>query len=152
VSFVVEDHPAPQGSKSPKGRAKNGRMIMVESSKYVKPWREAVKAAAINRKRLLGEDGYVFADGPVMLRVIFWHRRPKAHYRTGRFSTELRPDAPEFVAIKPDLSKLIRSSEDAITAAAVWRDDSQVVKIITEQRYADTGFEGAEFTVQAVVE
>ena len=37
--FTVHGLPAPQGSKRHVGKG-----VMVESSKYVKPWREAVKA------------------------------------------------------------------------------------------------------------
>jgi crossover junction endodeoxyribonuclease RusA len=149
IAFVVEDRPAPQGSKKvfPNGG-------MVESSKHVGTWREAVKTAAVERKRQQygpKPPGLIFPQGvPVKLRIVFYHRRPKAHYRTGKHSTELKPGVPEFVAKKPDLSKLIRSTEDAITAAGIWHDDSQVASIVTQQKYSDTGFEGAEIEVTEV--
>lgn len=39
----------------------------------------------------------------------------------------------------PDLSKLIRSTEDALTQMAVWEDDSRVVSIIAAKRYPNEG-------------
>src|SRR6476659_7055493 len=47
VTFTVPGKPAPQGSKSFKG-FRNGRGVMVESSKEVGPWRERVALAAHN--------------------------------------------------------------------------------------------------------
>lgn len=146
ISFVVEDRPAPQGSKRSYG---NGRMV--EQSKYVKSWREAVRQSAILRKDQIGaDDGLVFGPGvPVDLMIRFYHRRPKSHYRTGQYSTELRPGIPDYVAKTPDLSKLIRSTEDALTRV-IWHDDAQVVLLRAEQLYSDTGFEGAEITIKEV--
>lgn len=117
--FRVYGLPAPQGSK--RGFAtKSGRVAMVESSKKVKPWREAVSWAAreVYRGPLL--------TGPVVLACVFILPRPKSHYRTGKHAGELRPDAPTFSTKYPDCSKAIRSTEDALTGI-VWRDDAQVI-------------------------
>lgn len=147
-TFVVEDRPAPQGSKRSYGKGR-----MVEMSKYLKPWRNAVTAAAIERRSEAGADGCLFEQGvPLALRVTFWHKRPKSHYGTGRNSTRLRDDAPTYVTTTPDLSKLIRSTEDAITASGVWHDDNQVVHHDPWQKYSDTGFEGAEIEIRVVTE
>lgn len=141
--FVVQSRPAPQGSKRHVG---NG--VMVEQSRHVKAWRDAVRVAAIDRLDQVGRRGPLFDRGtPVALRVRFWHKRPRSHFRTGRHSTELRPDAPTFVTKTPDCSKLIRSLEDAITSAGVWWDDAQVVRVRAEQLFSDTNFEGAEVTI-----
>lgn len=133
VRIVVYGLPAPQGSKRHIGHG-----VMVESSKYVKPWREAVKAAAFDviswdDSRL--RPGYPL-DGQLSLRVVFSFSRPRSHYRTGANNWMLRPNAPIAPTSKPDLSKLIRSTEDALTDAGVWRDDSRVVHIIAAKVYA----------------
>ena len=147
--FVVEGRPAPQGSKKSFG---HGRMV--EMSKYVKPWRAAVEAAAVLRKDAVGaDDGHVFSKGvPVAMNVTFYLKRPKSHYRTGKYATVLREDAPRWVVNTPDLSKLIRSSEDAITTAGLWADDAQVVQHRSGQRWSDTGFEGAVINLSEVKE
>lgn len=143
--FVVRDTPRPQGSKRHVG---NG--VMIEQSAGVKTWREAVKQAAVNRKDAIGaDDGIVFVRGvPVELHVRFFHKRPANHYRTGRHSAELKPTAPTFVTVKPDIDKIIRSTADAIGSAGVWGDDCQIVRTNAEQVYSDTGFEGAEITIR----
>ncbi len=107
----VSGRPAPQGSKV---RTQYG---MREASKYVKPWRDAVEKAA---KEAMSED-YTPFDGPVRLTVTFFIDRP-AKSKWGRYP-----------AGTPDLSKLVRSTEDALTSAGVWVDDALVVKCFAEK-------------------
>ena len=126
TAFVVDvvGIPAPQGSKRHVGRG-----ILVESSKRVGPWREAVVAA-------LTLDGRAGArlDGPIAVRLIFRIPRPNGHYtRTG-----LKPAARLALPDKrPDLDKLVRSTLDALTAAAVIADDARVVRITAAKRYTN---------------
>lgn len=135
LAIRVHGVPAPQGSKRHVG---NG--VMVESSKRVKPWREAVKYAALDA---LGTDAPI--PGPVCLGVTFLLPRPKGHYRTGRNAHMLREGAPWYPAGKPDLDKLLRSTMDGLGEAAVWRDDSQVVRIEKLVKiYADPRIPGAD--------
>ena len=130
LRIVVHGLPAPQGSKRHVGRG-----VMVESSKKVKPWREDVRAAALDAIACscthvqceACATGYPL-DGPLTASMVFTFVRPKGHYRTGRNAHLLRDGAPERPATLPDLSKLIRSTEDAITSAGVWRDDARVVE------------------------
>jgi len=105
-SFVVVGDPAPQGSKTAKGY-RGGRIVLVESSKRVKPWRDSVVAAAIGAGPCL--------DGPLVVGMVFALRRPA--------SARKRDVAP---CRYPDLSKLARSVEDAITTAGLWADDARV--------------------------
>lgn len=97
---------------------------MVESSKHVKPWRDAVRSDAVKAAR----DGAFPLDGPLRVDMVFTTTRPRSHYRTGRNAALLRDDAPLRPASAPDLSKLARSTEDALTDAGVWCDDSRVVE------------------------
>lgn len=131
LTIVVYGQPAPQGSKRHVG---NGRMV--ESSKAVKPWRADVRDAA---ERLVRcgcgctdacgalARGYPL-DGPLVVRMVFTAARPKSHYRTGRNAHLLAVSAPARPATTPDLSKLARSTEDALTTAGVWADDARVVE------------------------
>jgi Holliday junction resolvase RusA-like endonuclease len=57
-------------------------------------------------------------DGPIIARMVFSFRRPK----TIKFSK--RP----FPSVYPDLSKLCRSTEDALKAAGAIADDSLIVE------------------------
>lgn len=115
LTITVYGLPAPQGSKRHLGHG-----VLVESSKYVKPWREAVKAAAYDGPRRAP------LDCPVLVDMVFTFNRPKGHFRTGRNAHLLRDSAPARPASPPDLSKLARSTEDALTDAGIWRDDARV--------------------------
>lgn len=127
LAITVRGLPAPQGSKRHVGKG-----VMVESSKHVKPWREAVKFAALE---VVGDDWKLF-DGPLLVSMVFMFARPKGHFRTGRWAHLLRDSAPLFPHGKPDLSKLARATEDALTGI-VWVDDSRVVEYeLLAKRYA----------------
>lgn len=109
---------APQGSKRHVGGG-----VMVESSKAVKPWREDVRAAC----RETWDRGPL--DGAIRLVLEFVRKRPTSAPK------KRTPPATTM----PDLSKLIRSTEDAITSAGVWVDDARVVSIVADKRIAEIG-------------
>lgn len=132
IAFDVVGTPAPQGSK--RGFVVNGRAVLVESSKKVKPWRQDVVAAA---QDAAFEHGWVPPAGPVRVDITFWLPRPKYHYRTGARSNELKPNAPVFCDKKPDKDKLERATSDALTTSGVIRDDAQIVAGFVEKRYAN---------------
>jgi len=114
LRIVAYGAPAPQGSKRHVG---GGRMI--ESSKRVKPWRDDVKAAAEALIAPLRGD-WVALDSPVRVRMVFTLRKPlSAPKRTATFPSRT-----------PDLSKLLRSTEDALTDAGVWSDDARIIEYI----------------------
>jgi len=141
VSFNVYGIPAAQGSKRHVG---NG--VMVESSKKVKPWRQDVKTAATASP----EHGPYFVDAVSVL-ATFYFPRPKSHFRTGKNCHLLRDNAPRhFVAKKPDIEKVLRSTFDAITESGLWRDDALVVDVVAKKLYADDRPPGAEITITAV--
>lgn len=121
MRIEVRGTPAPQGSKRFIRHAASGRGIVIESSQKVKPWREAVVSAAVEAR-----DGALPLDGPLVVSMVFTLVRPRSHYRTGKNSHLLRDSAPAFPCSTPDLSKLARSTEDALTTARVWNDDAQV--------------------------
>lgn len=122
LTVVAYGTPGPQGSKAFKGMTKAGNALLVESSKKVKPWRKAVaeaaNAACAGAAEWLGLDGWVPLDGPLEVAMVFTLRKPlSAPKRTRTWPTRY-----------PDVSKLCRSTEDALTAAGVWSDDARVVR------------------------
>ncbi|MEU9033834.1 RusA family crossover junction endodeoxyribonuclease [Streptomyces sp. NPDC048352] len=118
---VVRGLPGPQGSKRHVG---GGRMI--ESSAKVKPWREAVVWAAVAARTR--NKGFTKLDGPLAVDMVFTFDRPKGHMGSGRNAGLVRPSAPVRPHVKPDLSKLVRSTEDALTTAGVYGDDALIVE------------------------
>ncbi len=126
MTITVYGQPAPQGSKRFVGHAKSGRGILIESSKAVKPWREAVKCAA--RDVVMFGPGQAM-KGPVIVEMIFTLPKPKSAPKSRR----TWPDR------KPDLSKLVRSTEDALTDAGVWEDDARIIRCVASKVYPGEG-------------
>lgn len=123
ITIRVFGLPGPQGSKRFVGKSKSGRGIMVESSAKVKPWREAVKWAAV-------ESGAIIPEGPLWVSMVFTLPKPKSAPKRRQ----------TFPATKPDLSKLARSTEDAISDSGLWPDDARVVEYISlAKRYPGEG-------------
>jgi len=125
IRAVVYGNPAPQGSKLPRpiytqGRF-TGRIALVEMSRRVGPWREAVRRAIAAALPQPWEP----LTGPVEVRVALI--MPKG--RTVR-----RP----WPSVAPDLDKLVRSTLDGLTMAGVWAADAQVVRLLCEEVYAGT--------------
>ena len=124
LRFTVRGMPAPQGSKKFVGLSKSGRGIMVESSAKVKPWRQDVKDAAV-----LAMVGRAMLDGPLVAVMTFTLPKPLSAPKT-------RQTWPNK---KPDVSKLARSTEDALTDAGVWVDDARVVTLIVHKVFPNEG-------------
>jgi Holliday junction resolvase RusA-like endonuclease len=78
------------------------------------------------------------AGTPVRCEFRFFLPRPKGHFGSGKNATTLRGSAPTHPTGKPDLDNLDKAVCDAITAAGVWRDDSQVTSSRVCKRYATT--------------
>jgi Holliday junction resolvase RusA-like endonuclease len=129
ITIVVHGTPAPQGSKKAFHHKQSGKIVMREMSKRVAPWRDSVRSDAIDaRERNGGGLLLETMDGPLVADMVFTFVRPRSHYRTGKNAHLLRDDAPTRPQGAPDLSKLARSTEDALTDAGVWRDDARVVE------------------------
>lgn len=126
LEIIVYGIPAPQGSKRFVGHAKNGRGLMVESSAAVKPWREAVKFAAVDKPQAHALFGMKL---PLECEMIFTLPKPKSAPKKRR----------TWPATRPDLSKLIRSTEDALTDAGVWDDDARVISVRARKCYPKEG-------------
>ncbi|MFS0140277.1 RusA family crossover junction endodeoxyribonuclease [Corynebacterium striatum] len=131
ISFFVDGVPAPQGSKT--GFIRNGRVVLTEASKKVKPWRTRIanQSAECLDKPL---------EVPVRVFLEFVMPRPK-YLGSG--------DAPP-MSVKPDLDKLVRSSLDGITGT-ILKDDSLVVSLEASKRRARPGEQtGAFFMIREI--
>jgi len=128
ITIEVRGLPAPQGSKRHVGRG-----VMVESSRAVGPWREAVRAET---QRAM--NGTPFS-GAVVVVVLFSLPRPKGHYGTGKNAGKVRESAPRWPAWRPDLDKLSRAVLDGLTAGGAWVDDAQVISLRALKKYGPPG-------------
>lgn len=131
LEFTVLGRPQPGGSKKVvrAGGRPDGRPLVVDDAKRSKPWRALVASAAQDAL-----DGRAQLHGPLMLEIDFYVARPAGHYGSGRNRDQVRPGAPRLPAVRPDVTKLIRAVEDALTGL-VWRDDAQIVIQLARKRY-----------------
>ena len=117
--------------------------IVANNNTELDNWRAAVGYHALKA-------GAELIEGPVELIVHVYLQRPKGHYRTGKNAHLLRDAAPLWPITKPDADKLLRSTLDALDAAGVFRDDSQVVDVHATKHYADGIQPGARITVTSM--
>lgn len=71
-------------------------------------------------------------SGPLLFKVTFYLPRPKGHFG----AKGLRASAPAFPDVRPDLLKLTRAIEDALSKV-IWRDDAQIVSEHLEKVYGE---------------
>jgi len=108
VKIIVYGTPGPQGSKRYVGKNR-----IIENSKLVKPWREAVVWAA--REAMARRPPIL---GAVIVSMVLTVRKPKGAPKRRR----------TYPATRPDLIKLARGTEDAMKTAGVYKDDGQIIE------------------------
>lgn len=113
---TVFGKPITQGSKT---RTRWG--MRDDNGDRLRPWREAVKQAALDALGTADPLRWQRLEGPVSVSVTFTFDRPKS-------APKSRPCWP-VTRSSGDLDKLCRAVFDALTDAGVWRDDSQVIAL-----------------------
>lgn len=132
IAFTVFGEAKPAGSKQAMPiyrKGQNGRQLVtrpngspviavVDDNPKSKDWKQQVAHAA--REAYRGE----LLDCPLRVSFLFYRPRPKGHFGATGLNKKGR-EAPS-PTTKPDVLKLARGVEDALTGV-VWRDDSQIV-------------------------
>jgi len=129
--LTVQGHPEPAGSKKalPLGGKHGGRPIVVDANPKAKPWKNTIA-----RQAQLAMVGLPIITFPVEAEFKFWLLRPASHFNA---SGKLKPRAPRFPGVRPDLLKFARAAEDALTDI-VYEDDALIVTEILKKRYSRT--------------
>lgn len=139
ITITVLGLPKPAGSKRAfvlRGRdgsiltRANGSPIVnvTDDCKKSKGWKEQVSRAAY--EQTIGEP----LTGALFVTMTFVMPRPKGHYGSGKNANLLKPNAPKHPTVKPDVLKLSRAAEDALTGI-IYKDDSQTVELLVRKRY-----------------
>jgi len=129
IVFFVPGIPKTAGSKRAFVNPKTGKPIITDDCKKGADWKADIKSFAL-------KTGVVKQmDGPLLLVLEFFMPRPKYHYGTGKNSGIIKPSMinarPDK---KPDLLKMARAVEDALTGI-VWKDDAQICDERITKRY-----------------
>ncbi|HSW40821.1 MAG TPA: RusA family crossover junction endodeoxyribonuclease [Acidobacteriota bacterium] len=125
IRFWVPGIPRPGGSKKGFYIKKINRVVITEDNKKSKDWRTSVAWAAAEAIRTP-------LTGPLEVHFTFLLTRPKSHFG----AKGLKASAPKYPTVKPDTTKLIRSTEDAMKGIA-WIDDAQIARQYGEKIYTD---------------
>jgi Holliday junction resolvase RusA-like endonuclease len=144
VVIEVLGTPAPKGSGRAiliAGRARHVPSGSDVNARKLRSWDTALREAAAESVGHVTTP--VFVGEPLRLHIVFRLTRPAGHWG----KRGLRPGAPAYPCTKPDLSKLVRSTEDTLTGI-VYDDDSRIVAVAVEKVYADPGREGATIVVE----
>ena len=123
--FTIPGRPQQRGSKvamrtNKLDRSGHRRIILRDSNKLSTAW---MKYAAEMAGQAWG--GRELISEPVMLAAQFHFNRPMSHFGTGRNAAKIKPSAPRIHGQSPDLAKLLRCLEDALTGV-VYVDDRLV--------------------------
>lgn len=131
---VVYGNAKPAGSKRGflMNRGKpNERVVITDANKNAAPWKTQVAQQA--GLAMAGRD---LLRGPLEVEFTFYRKRPAGHFGTGRNRNVLHSWAPRFPTTKPDVLKLARGVEDAMTGV-VYADDSQIVRELLRKEYGE---------------
>jgi Holliday junction resolvase RusA-like endonuclease len=131
-SFRVYGIPKPGGSKKAFFNKHSGKAMIVDACKKNKAWRDSVISAFVD-----AYPQFTPLNVPLVVSVSFFMPRPKAHYNS---KGEVKATSPSYHTHKPDLTKLMRSTEDALTNFA-WTDDSLISVQHLTKKYGNPGAE-----------
>lgn len=146
LRFTVYGKPAQVGSKRAFVVGKqsgNPRAVLSDTnSERQQQWYNAVAQQAAREMERVP-----LFTAPVRLTIRFYFRRPALHFGTGKKAGQLKSSAPAFHTQTPDLDKLVRNTQDALTAV-VWQDDKQVCELEVYRRWAPDGKERAVILIE----
>lgn len=89
--------------------------------------------------------------GPLEATVIFRMKRPRSHYRSGRYSHLLKSDVPRFHTSRVDLDNLVKLVLDSLNEHA-YEDDRQVVSVRAVKEYCNLGLGSTDVTLAVLDE
>jgi len=139
IEFSVPGKAEPAGSKRAFMRPGMKFPVVTDDNPKVKGWKKDIKSYAA--EAMVGRE---LLDGPIAVTLRFVMVRPKSHYG----KKGLRPSAPRYPTVRPDVLKLGRAVEDALTQV-VYKDDAQIVSEYLEKEYGERhGNVGVEVEVE----
>jgi Holliday junction resolvase RusA-like endonuclease len=107
-------------------------VTMRDDAKGNAEWKQLVSFYAQQQYR--GEP----LSGTLKVDFTFYMPRISSHYGSGRNAGILKANAPTYHTVKPDKTKLTRSTEDALTGV-VWVDDARIAEGEQRKLYTVAG-------------
>lgn len=117
----------PKAQPRPKA-FRTGKFVKMMTPNTADDWKQSVKDA-------WGELGIpTLPKDPIKVTMIFIMPRPRAHFRT---NGEVKPTAPDWHTVKPDIDNLVKAVFDALSDTGAWPDDTIVAKTDAEKQYGE---------------
>ncbi len=116
ISFYVAGEPKPAGSK--RAVIKNGKIVIFDTAKN-RQWKKDVGTVAKIAMKKFGINKPI--EQPVCMKLRFDLKKSAKHNKP---------------VVKPDLTKLVRCVEDAMTGI-VYKDDALIIEQHCFKQYAD---------------
>jgi len=88
--------------------------------------------------------------GPLRMFLEFYFPRPKNHYRTGKYSDQIKPNAPHIHTSMPDIDNLSKFILDAMNEI-FYEDDRQVVELNSHKEYCNDVTNKRGYTIITIV-
>lgn len=133
IAFTVYGVAKPAGSKRAFAIRKNGvptgRIAVSDANPNSRDWKNAVASAA--REAYEGE----LLTGPLHVSLTFYRPRPMGHYKRAGGLSKAGLDTPYPIS-KPDVLKLARGVEDALSKV-IYYDDSQIVHEVIKKNWGE---------------
>ena len=76
-------------------------------------------------------------ERPIKAELKFYEKRPKSHYRTGKYSNILKKGISEYNTSKRDIDNFVKFVLDSLNKK-MYIDDSQIFEIICGKYYSDS--------------
>lgn len=119
ITFFVHGLPKTAGSKRAFYKPGMRFPVIVDDCAKSKDWKHDVKMSALEHRPA------TLLTGPLRVELTFTLPRAKGHFGSGKNAAVLKPSAPMHHIIKPDVLKMARAVEDALTGI-IYADDSQI--------------------------
>jgi Holliday junction resolvase RusA-like endonuclease len=121
ISFFVSGTPVPQGSMKAFRVKNSDKIVMTHSNNKLAEWRNIISDMAINMSET-HEWGIAERGEAIEVKMKFFFSRPASRKKDRCMTT------------RPDLDKLIRAVNDALTGI-LYEDDSQINIMLAEKCY-----------------
>lgn len=76
-------------------------------------------------------------ETPIRVDLKFYEKRPKSHYRSGKFSDLLKESAPKYNTSKRDIDNFVKFVFDSLNKK-MYIDDSQIFELTCGKYYSNT--------------
>jgi Holliday junction resolvase RusA-like endonuclease len=148
LTFFVPGIASPSGSKKAFAHPKTGRIIVMDTAKRKTSWQSIV---SLHAQQAMTDAGAKLTNEAVAMTIDFYFPRPKCHFGSGKNAARIKETAPKYHTQKPDLTKLIRCTEDALTGI-VYKDDCQVTERFCQKHWCNVNeAPGVEITLEVVL-